>query len=156
MYAHEPALIATPIGMVRVEGHDAVARVTIGVGETRERRGAGAATEAARQIVAFLTGELRAFDLPLVALQTPRGDDLRAAIVAIGYGETSSYGALARIAVSSPRAIGQACARNPMPLIVPCHRVLATNGPGQYSGGQGLATKTWLLDHERRHKEMLR
>lgn len=156
MYAHEPALIATPLGMIRVEGHDAVARVTIGVDAGIEHRGSGAATVAARQIAEYLAGERQAFDLPLVAAATTRGGDLRAAITGVGYGEVVSYGALARLAASSPRAIGQACARNPMPLIVPCHRVLAVNGPGQYSGGQGLATKTWLLDHERRHKEMVR
>jgi len=71
--------------------------------------------------------------------------------MAIPPGETISYGALARIAGSSPRAIGQACARNPFPIVVPCHRVVGSGGAiGHYSAGRGIITKSWLLDHERR------
>jgi methylated-DNA-[protein]-cysteine S-methyltransferase len=72
-------------------------------------------------------------------------------MIAIAYGETLSYGDLARLAGSAPRAIGQACARNPFPIIVPCHRVLSSGGArGHYSGGEGPITKRWLLDHEQR------
>jgi len=89
------------------------------------------------------------FDLPLAPATTPRGSALRAAIVAIAPGDTLSYGALARITGSAPRAIGQACARNPFPIVVPCHRVVGSGGAiGHYSGGCGIRTKTWLLDHE--------
>jgi methylated-DNA-[protein]-cysteine S-methyltransferase len=49
---------------------------------------------------------------------------------------------------SAARAIGQACARNPLPIVVPCHRVVASNGLGPYSAGHGIATKAWLLAHE--------
>ena len=74
-----------------------------------------------------------------------------ARIRGIPIGETLSYGALARIAGSAPRAIGQACARNPFPIVIPCHRVVGSGGMiGHYSGGKGIATKIWLLDHERR------
>ena len=97
------------------------------------------------------SGTLEEFDLPLLPLATPRGEALRSAIVAIPVGETLSYGALARIAGSAPRAIGQACARNVFPIIVPCHRVIGSGGAiGHYSGGSGITTKRWLLDHERR------
>jgi methylated-DNA-[protein]-cysteine S-methyltransferase len=107
--------------------------------------------EAARQIAAYFAGTLAEFDLPLLPLATQRGEALRAAIVAIPAGETLSYGALARIAGSAPRAIGQACARNVFPIIVPCHRVTGSGGAiGHYSGGSGITTKRWLIDHERR------
>jgi methylated-DNA-[protein]-cysteine S-methyltransferase len=105
--------------------------------------------EAAAQIAAYMAGRLRSFDLPLAPPKSARGQALRAAMIAIGFGETMSYGALARTAGSSPRAIGQACSRNPFPLIVPCHRILASGGLlGHYSAGNGLAAKAWLLDHE--------
>lgn len=66
-------------------------------------------------------------------------------------GRTLSYGELARRLHSSPRAVGNACRRNPLPLLIPCHRVVAANGLGGFSGkrdGQPLAIKTWLLRHE--------
>ena len=104
--------------------------------------------EATRQLGEYFGGARQTFDLPLAPLDTPRGEVLRAAIASIGHGETLTYGALARAAGSSPRAVGQACARNPLPIIVPCHRVLASNGIGAYSGGNGVKTKQWLLAHE--------
>ncbi|PTQ13417.1 cysteine methyltransferase [Sphingomonas oleivorans] len=105
--------------------------------------------EAAAQIDAYFAGRLRHFDLPLVPCATERGAALRDALIAIPYGQTMSYGAVARIAGSGPRAIGQACRRNPLPIIVPCHRIVASNGIGNYSAGQGIDTKIWLIGHER-------
>ncbi len=64
----------------------------------------------------------------------------------IRFGSTSTYGALADTLGSSPRAVGQACGANPIPIVIPCHRVLGTGGnPGGYSGGTGLDTKLALL-----------
>jgi methylated-DNA-[protein]-cysteine S-methyltransferase len=68
----------------------------------------------------------------------------------IPYGQTRRYGELAMAVGSAPRAIGGACGRNPIPIVVPCHRVLASGGLGGYSGGQGLATKRALLAFEAR------
>nr|WP_047167269.1 methylated-DNA--[protein]-cysteine S-methyltransferase [Sphingomonas sp. Y57] len=111
----------------------------------------GPAAAAIRQLRAYFDDGATTFDLPLLPAATPRGAALREAIVAIPSGDTLSYGALARIAGSAPRAIGQACARNPFPIVVPCHRVVGSGGTiGHYSGGRGIITKTWLLDHERR------
>jgi methylated-DNA-[protein]-cysteine S-methyltransferase len=81
--------------------------------------------EAAAQLADYFAGRRTDFDLPLAPTRSRRGDELRAAIRGIGYGSTLSYGMLARIAQSGPRANGQACARNPLPFIVPCHRVVA-------------------------------
>lgn len=108
--------------------------------------------ETVSQLAAWFDGRLTEFDIPLEPLRTPRGRELRDAIRAIPFGSTASYGEVARTVASGPRAIGQACRRNPFPIIVPCHRVIAARQAlGFYSGGDGLATKQWLIDHELRN-----
>ena len=112
-----------------------------------------AALHAARaQLDAYFAGELRQFDLPLAA----RGSefDLRVwtELRRIEYAATLSYGELAR-RVGDPlaaRAVGAANGRNPLPMVVPCHRVIGANGSLTGFGG-GLATKKFLLEHELRH-----
>jgi methylated-DNA-[protein]-cysteine S-methyltransferase len=153
MYARDHALIATPIGAIRVEGDETVLTgIRIG-GDGAPSPGNTAAVRAAvEQLEQWFAKEREMFDLPLAPAGTPRGEELRAGLIAIGFGETLSYGALARVLGSSPRAIGQLCARNPFPIVVPCHRVLGSGGAlGHYSGGDGPRTKSWLLEHERRH-----
>lgn len=151
-YALDLARIATPIGMMAIRGNDeAISAITIETGPTAQQvEGATAPLrEAAAQLRAYFEGRLRDFDLPLIPVATMRGQALRDGIAAIPYGETLSYGALARLVESGPRAIGQACARNPYPIVIPCHRVLAAQGRlGAYSGGDGPRTKQWLLNHE--------
>jgi methylated-DNA-[protein]-cysteine S-methyltransferase len=71
-------------------------------------------------------------------------------LIDIPYGATRTYADLARKVGGSPRSVGQANATNPIPIIIPCHRVLATNGIGGYSGGEGLPTKRALLALETR------
>jgi methylated-DNA-[protein]-cysteine S-methyltransferase len=153
MYARDHALIATPIGTVRVEGDEtAITRVSIGGDEGSAAGTAAAVRDAAEQIGQWFAGERRGFEIALAPPATLRGAALRQGMIDIGFGETRSYGALAAQLGSSPRAIGQACARNPFPLIVPCHRVLGAGGAlGHYSAGDGATTKSWLLGHERRH-----
>jgi methylated-DNA-[protein]-cysteine S-methyltransferase len=78
----------------------------------------------------------------------------------VAYGETISYGALARRAglaadPASARAVGSIMAANPVPVIVPCHRVLASDGLGGYSGGNGVEVKRWLLILEGSHPPTL-
>jgi methylated-DNA-[protein]-cysteine S-methyltransferase len=70
--------------------------------------------------------------------------------MAIPYGATRSYAEIARQAGGSPRSVGHANGANPIPIIIPCHRVLATTGIGGYSGGEGLPTKRTLLALEAR------
>jgi methylated-DNA-[protein]-cysteine S-methyltransferase len=154
MYARDHALIATPIGPIRVEGDEmAVLRVTLGADGPVAAGTTAAVRAAADQLIAYFAGTLKAFDLPLPTLASARGRALRDGLVALGYGETASYGELARRLQSGPRAIGQLCARNPLPVIIPCHRVTAAGGAlGSYSAGDGPATKQWLLDHEQRHR----
>jgi len=150
MYARDFALIATPIGMVRLIGTpELIERVKIEALADEVSAGSGAVAEGAAQVAAYFAGRLATFDLPLAASPSPRGDAMRAAMVAVPFGETLSYGALARTIGSGARAIGQACARNPLPIIVPCHRVTNADGSlGAYSAGDGPATKRWLLEFE--------
>lgn len=155
MPARDTAAFATPIGRVEVVGDETYLHA-IRIGPQGGPTGHGTADtvrQAREQIERWLAGECTGFDLPLAPAMTARGAALRDGIVAVGYGETASYGALARLLASSPRAIGQACARNPFPLVVPCHRVLAGERLGAYSAGDGPSTKQWLLDHEQRHKD---
>lgn len=155
MYARDRVQFATPLGdIILTSVGDALASVTIGDGADVPRETQSAVLKLAiEQFEAWFAGTRFTFDLPLHPLPTSRGEALRRGMIDIGYGETLSYGALARQLSSSPRAVGQACARNPLPIIVPCHRVLAAGGVlGSYSGGDGPATKAWLLAHEQRHR----
>ncbi len=143
--------IATPIGCVAITlaGEEVT---TLHIGSVAVPRGTSAAwRNAADQIEQWLAGERRTFELLLKTAPTIRGNELRQAMIDIGYAQTISYGALAKRIASSPRAIGQACARNPLPIIVPCHRVLSSGDRlGFYSAGDGPDTKAWLLTHEQK------
>jgi methylated-DNA-[protein]-cysteine S-methyltransferase len=89
-------------------------------------------------------------DLPLKPQGTPYRQRVWAALRQIPPGETRSYTEIARVAGGSPRSVGGANAVNPIPILIPCHRVLATTGLGGYSGGDGLETKRILLALEQR------
>jgi len=112
-------------------------------------------TEALAQLSAYFSGERTTFDLPFDL--GPQSDVTRAVLRAlyetVAHGETVTYGELAeRSGTSVPaRGIGSIMGANPIPIIVPCHRVVASDGLGGYSGGgpgEGLVTKRWLLEHE--------
>jgi methylated-DNA-[protein]-cysteine S-methyltransferase len=101
---------------------------------------------AKRQLDAYFAGKLHDFDLAM----TPHGSAFERRVwqlmTEIPYGETRSYGELAQALAAAPRAVGQACGRNPLPILIPCHRVLAAGGAlGGYSGGAGVETKRRLL-----------
>jgi methylated-DNA-[protein]-cysteine S-methyltransferase len=104
-----------------------------------------------RQLSAYFAGELTEFDLPLTMIGTDFQRSVWAELQKIPYGETRSYGDLAAY-VGNPkacRAVGLANGRNPIGIIVPCHRVIGANGTLTGYGG-GLDRKAWLLDHESR------
>jgi len=105
--------------------------------------------EARRQLEAYFERRLTAFDLPLSVEGSSFDKRVWAAMRQIPHGQTRSYGELAMEIGSGPRAIGGACGRNRLPIIIPCHRVLARNGLGGFSGGTGLPTKRLLLELER-------
>jgi methylated-DNA-[protein]-cysteine S-methyltransferase len=102
--------------------------------------------QARRQLERYFAGKLRTFDLKLAARGTVFQKRVWQMMSDIPYGETATYGGLAMALGSGPRAVGMACGRNPLPIVVPCHRVLGAGGSeGGYSGGQGLRTKHKLL-----------
>ena len=139
--------IDSPVGRLTLEEQDK-AIVAIRWADGPGGNGSPLLNEAARQLEAYFAGNLRQFDLPLAAAGTAFEQRVWAAMSAIPYGETRTYGDLAHATDSGPRAIGRACGRNPIPIVVPCHRVLARGGLGGYSGGIGLPTKEWLLGLE--------
>ena len=110
------------------------------------------AAEAVRQIEAYLADPAFVFGLPLKPAGTHFQRRVWEQIAAIPLGRTETYGQLARNLNNAPRAVGQACGANPYPLVVPCHRVVATGGGlGGFSrerGGFLLDVKRWLLRHE--------
>lgn len=118
--------------------------------------------EAIAQLAAYFTGDRRVFDVP-ISLGSP--SPTTAAVLStlyeqVGYGKTITYGELAALSGTAvpARGIGAIMGANPLPIIVPCHRVLASDGLGGYSGGapgEGLATKRWLLGHEGSHPAAL-
>ena len=105
---------------------------------------------AARQLGEYFAGTRRTFDLPLDPQGTPFQISAWRGLTTIPYGETVSYGEqAARIGLpGKARAIGAANGRNPLPIVVPCHRVVGSDGSLVGFGG-GLETKAWLLHHER-------
>jgi len=112
-------------------------------------RDAGALREAREQLLAYFAGERRVFDLPLQPVGTPFQLKVWKALTEIPFGATRSYGDLAR-RIGDPkavRAVGAANGRNPIPIIVPCHRVIGSDGKMVGFGG-GLPTKQFLLVHE--------
>ncbi len=125
--------------------------------------GAGAAIQtetpllrrARDQLHAYFDGELTSFDLPLAPAGTPYRQRVWQALCAIPYGATRSYLDIAHAAGGSPRSVGQANGNNPIPIVIPCHRVVATTHLGGYSGGDGLATKRWLLALEAHAQPLL-
>lgn len=110
------------------------------------------AGEAARQLKAYLLNPLFEFGLPLRPSGTTFQRRVWSQIATIPSGETNSYGQLAKTLNNGPRAVGQACGANPFPVVVPCHRVIASGGGlggfARERGGFLLDVKRWLLKHE--------
>ena len=109
------------------------------------------AREVCNQIAAYLAQPSFRFDLPLSLSGTPFQMKVWAEIAKIPSGRTLRYGDISKYLHSSPRAVGQACGSNPIPLVIPCHRVVSAAGMGgfMHSGkGHPLAVKRWLIAHE--------
>ena len=138
--------IESPVGPLTITAADgAITAVEFGA-DAGHSPNAGVLAEAARQLTEYFNGSLRVFDLPLVPHGTTFRRRVWAAMQAIPYGQTRSYGDLARDLDSAPRAVGGACGANPIPLIIPCHRVVGAGGTlGGFSGGAGCDTKRQLL-----------
>lgn len=147
------AVVAAPAFCLGLRCHaGALCAVEFLPAGTPERRAATPlACRAEAALRAYLRDPASPFDLPLA----PGGSDFRrrvwAAIAAIPPGRTRRYGDIARELGSSARAVGQACGDNPVPVVVPCHRVVAATGIGGFAharDGRLLSAKRWLLEHE--------
>jgi len=110
------------------------------------------AARAARQLERYLIDPDAGFDLPLLVEGTPFQRRLWEALCEIPRGRTLTYGELARRLGGEPRAVGQACGDNRLPIVIPCHRVVAADGIGGFAhstNGYLVEAKRWLLAHER-------
>ena len=160
----EWASIGTPVGPVSVACGDAgVAEVRFGAppaGATAPGQpggtpgGSRTVRDARRQLAEYFSGQRKEFDLPIdwSGFGPAQRQVLGLLYDDVGYGETVTYGTLAGRAgipastdVIPARAVGQIMGSNPIPVIVPCHRVVASDGLGGYSGGAGPEVKRWLL-----------
>jgi methylated-DNA-[protein]-cysteine S-methyltransferase len=123
--------------------------VSLDWGSVAKRDSTPLLERARSQVIAYLEGARRDFDLPLAPQGTVFQKKVWKAMQAIPFGKTKSYGELAARLKSGPRAVGGACGKNPIPIIIPCHRVLGSHGQlGGYSGQDGTLTKRWLLTLE--------
>jgi len=151
-YAHAMTIccyLDSPVGRLalQAEGETLTGVRWAGAGErTRNDKPSPVLKEARRQLERYFAGRLKAFDLPLASRGTDFQKSVWKMMREIPYGGTATYGGMAMALGSGPRAVGMACGRNPIPIIVPCHRVLGSGGKeGGFSGGQGLPTKRKLL-----------
>ena len=139
----------TPLGDLTISEEDG-AVVALDWGWGRDQVETPLLLRARDQLQEYFDGERTCFDLPLA----PHGSAYRrrvwAALCDIPPGATRTYGEIARVAGGSARSVGQANGANPIPVLIPCHRVVGSVGIGGYSGGDGLDTKRFLLQLETR------
>ena len=141
--------IHSPVGDITLfEDGDAIVALDGGWARNQQDAPTPLLTEAICQLNAYFTGILTYFDLPLAPPGSYFQKDVSQRIQEIPYGETRTYGDIATQLGTSPRPVGSACSRNPIPIIIPCHRVRGTNGLGGYSGPGGIDMKQRLLSLE--------
>jgi len=137
--------IPSPVGSLTLFAHEQALTV-IEWGRAPAAPSSRLLTEAATQLNAYFDGRLQHFDLPLDPHGTPYQQSVWHEMTLIPAGQVCTYGDLSNNLNSSPRAVGRACGANPIPIIIPCHRVLGANGKlTGYSGGAGVETKSRLL-----------
>jgi methylated-DNA-[protein]-cysteine S-methyltransferase len=137
----------TPIGPITVSEEDG-AIVSLDWGWGRDQTETATLLKARAELCAYFDGSTDGFTVALNPAGTLYRRRVWDALRAIPYGATRSYAEIARAAGGAARSVGQANAANPIPIIIPCHRVLASHGIGGYSGGDGLVTKRYLLELE--------
>lgn len=152
--------VDTPIGVLYIgaeANEDALALLSLPShpAPAAERGKHAVLAAAAKQLREYFARKRTEFDLPLAPRGTPFQERVWKQLLAIPYGETCSYADIAR-GVGKPtasRAVGAANGKNPIAIIVPCHRVIGASGALTGYGG-GMPTKRWLLDHERSRVQM--
>lgn len=147
------AVIATPLGRIGIRMNGEAARALDYLpADAPEQPPADAATQrVVEQLEAYFRDPHYLFTVPLVLAGTAFQQRVWAALRAIPAGTVLTYGELARQLSSAARAIGGACRNNPLPILIPCHRVVGRQGLGGYAGevaGDPLGIKRWLLRHE--------
>jgi methylated-DNA-[protein]-cysteine S-methyltransferase len=145
------AILDTPIGPVGLVASDtALQGVLFDGGGIRPEGSSPVLDEAGRQLDAYFQGNLVAFDVPLELTGSEFQRSCWLALASIPYGRTVSYGEQARrlgLGSDAARAVGAANGQNPLPIVLPCHRVIGANGSLTGFGG-GLEVKQFLLEHE--------
>lgn len=148
----------SPVGDLLLNGNELLEGLHFSLGKTRVEPGAGWIqdktffSDAMAQLDAYFTGDLKQFDLELKVQGTHFQKTVWKELLTIPYGETLSYGELAQ-RIKNPkacRAVGLANGKNPIPIIIPCHRVIGKKGSLTGFGG-GIETKKMLLDLEKQH-----
>ena len=143
-------VVDTPIGPLGLIASDTGLRSVLFHAKIRRQGRSDVLAEAARQLDAYFDGDLVTFDLPLDLLGTDFHTRCWRALASIPYGQTVSYGEQARrlgLGREAARAVGAANGRNPLPIVLPCHRVIGADGSLTGFGG-GLHVKRFLLEHE--------
>ena len=146
------AVIASPFGRLGIYAQEAL--TSIDFVSTRiplQPPRTPLARQVCAQLKAYFADPRTRFDLPLAPGGTVFQQRAWRALQRIPSGTVRTYGELARTLKSAPRAVGGACRANPIPIVVPCHRVVAANGPGGFMGatrGRAMNIKRWLLAHE--------
>ena len=149
------ATLAAPFGMlgIRCEAETLSGIEFLPTGSKPQPPRTSFAQNVCQQLAAYFSDPDFRFDLPLQFSSTPHRSKVWQAMRAIPRGQTRYYAELAQQVTSSPRAVGQACGANPLPIIIPCHRVVSKAGMGGFMHqrtGKALDIKRWLLAHEQR------
>jgi methylated-DNA-[protein]-cysteine S-methyltransferase len=148
------AKVKTPFAVlgIRTDGASVVGIEYLPKSERASAPADLAAMRAATELLRYLADPHHHFALPLAPRGTAFQQRVWDAIAAIPVGESRTYGEIARMVRSAPRAVGQACGANPIALVIPCHRVVGSHGAlGGFmnaADGDPLAVKHWLLKHE--------
>lgn len=150
------AMIQTPFGAVAVSALNTQLAIELLVGSASasvvisKHSSNPHVIQACQQIMAYLQNPHQTFNIPLSQHGTDFQQRVWQAIAAIPCGQVRTYGELANAIGSGPRAVANACGANNLPLVVPCHRVVAQTGLGGFMQGKqgGLQIKQWLLRHE--------
>jgi methylated-DNA-[protein]-cysteine S-methyltransferase len=152
----DDAIIQTPFGAVAVSVHNTQLAIELLVRppsdalQIAKQSSNALVKQACQQIMAYLQNPHQAFNIPLSQHGTAFQQRVWQAIAAIPCGQVRTYGELSTEIGSGPRAVANACGANNLPLVVPCHRVVAQSGLGGFMQGKqgGLHIKQWLLQHE--------
>lgn len=148
--------IDSPLGTVKISANPTGITEVAFVSQSGNAAPSMLTKQAAAQLTAYFSGHLAQFSLPLAASGTAFQQQVWQALVKVPFASTCSYADIARHLANpkAVRAVGAANGRNPIAIIVPCHRVIGANGTlTGYAGG--LEKKAWLLKHEQRHKALL-